>query len=479
MSAKRPNILFILADQHSPLEMGCAGHPVVQTPHLDQLSSEGVVFDNCYCQNPLCVPSRASLLTGQYCRSHGIYDNQHILESNSVTFPRVLSSAGYRTCLIGKAHFNGEQFQGFQQRPYGDLFGQAHQPDPRRDSTMGVTGLGRLLVQPGPSAIPIALTQTEVCVAEAAKWLQAHIGLHVAQPFCLCVHLDKPHFPMNPPRRYFARYERNVILPDVPRDYLERAVPFVREAIAVNGAGEHFGKDRELHERALAAYYGCVEWVDDAVGRLLEVLEYLELAEDTVVIYASDHGEMAARHGFWQKTVFFEPSARVPLIMRWPMGFSGGQRRSEPVGLIDLFPTLSEIAAAATPATCEGLSLLPLLRSGQIARDAIFSESVVLKHPEHAGCMIRTGHWKYSLYLDGYDELYDIVEDPQEWHNLAMDSQYRDAVEELRDRVTRFWHPEEQAHRYSTTPRMAREKHFYEFSNQFLLGDGVVVDARP
>ncbi|MFO7611612.1 MAG: sulfatase-like hydrolase/transferase, partial [Clostridia bacterium] len=166
---KRPNILFILSDQHSPHVLGCAGNRDIRTPNLDSLASEGVVLDNMYCQNPLCVPSRASLITGRYSRNTGIYDNMHIMEANTTTLPGVLSANGYRTCLIGKSHFNGEQYHGYMQRPYGDLYGQGHQPDPGRRPEFGINGLGDVLANSGPSEMPIELTQTEICVAEACK----------------------------------------------------------------------------------------------------------------------------------------------------------------------------------------------------------------------------------------------------------------------------------------------------------------------
>jgi choline-sulfatase len=477
----RPNILFLLSDQHSPHFAGYAGHPIVATPHLDRLASEGVVFGNAYCQSPLCVPSRASLLTGRYCRDLGIYDNQHVLESNGVTFPRVLAAAGYRTCVIGKTHFNGEQFQGYQDRPYGDLFGQAHQPDPRRLPERGDAGLGGVIEAAGPSGIPRPLTQTEICVAEAAKWLQTHVALRGPQPFCLSVHFDKPHFPICPPPEYFARYEGRVRLPDLPAGFLEKEVPFVRAAMRSFGICDPERRNRAAYERTLAAYCGCVEWVDDAIGRVLATLDYLGLADDTLVVYASDHGEMAGERGTWQKSVFFEASARVPLLMRWRrVTKDAGRHVPVPVGLIDLFPTFCALAGVATPSGCRGVSLLPLLH-GEVAldRDAIFSESVILNAPEQAGCMIRTGPWKYNYYLDGRDELYDVARDPQEWNNLAAVPELQAVRMTLRQRVLAFWEPDKQLARYHGCPRMARQKHFYEFSNQFLLGDGTVADARP
>ncbi|MCC6145168.1 MAG: sulfatase-like hydrolase/transferase [Candidatus Hydrogenedentes bacterium] len=480
MTLPRPNVLFLFSDQHSPRFLGHVGHPVVRTPQLDRLAREGVVFDRAYCQSPLCCPSRASLLTGRYCRDLGIYDNQHILESNGVTFPRVLGAAGYRTCLIGKAHFNGEQFQGYQERPYGDLCGQAHQPDPQRLPERGDAGLGGLIEAAGPSGIPLPLTQTEICVAESAKWLQAHVASRGGQPFCLSVHFDKPHFPICPPPEYFKRYEGRVHLPDLPDGFLEKEVPFVRAAMRNFGICDAERRDRAAHEHALAAYCGCVEWMDDAVGRILATLDYLGLAENTLVVYSSDHGEMAGERGTWQKSVFYEASARVPLLMRLPsITGASGRRIATPVGLIDLFPTFCELAGVATPDTCGGTSLLPLLRSATIDRDAIFSESVVLKEPEHAGCMIRTGRWKYNTYLDGAEELYDLDADPGEWINLAAAPAHRAVLDDLRRRVVAFWQPEKQLARYRACPRMPRQKHFYPYSNQFVLGDGAIVDARP
>ena len=476
---KRPNILFFFSDQHSPHVTGFGGNDTIDTPSLDRLAAEGVVFDNAYCQNPLCVPSRCSVVTGRYCRNIGIYDNQHILEQNCATFPRVLSAAGYRTCLIGKAHFNGEQFHGYQQRPYGDFYGQAHQPDPGRMPEKGPAGLGGVIKAAGPSGIPLPLTQTEICVAEASKWLQCHAGLHGEQPFCLSVNFDKPHFPICPPPHLFNKYVDRVKLPAVREGHLDRTVPFARKAIDATHTGYHHFEP-EAHLKTLAAYYGCVDWVDDAIGRILSVLEYLGLDENTIVIYSTDHGEMGGEHGTWQKTLFYEASARVPLIVRWPGKATPGHTVEAPVGLIDLFPTMCEVAGIETPESCDGVSLTPVLSVGNdLGRDAIFSESTVLKHPTHAGCMIRTGNWKYAYYMDGAEELYNLDTDPDEWDNLAGKPENTDLQADLRRRVIDFWEPDKQIDRFNATPSMAREKHFYEYSNQFMLGDGTVVDARP
>ena len=470
----RPNILFLFSDQHHASVLGCAGNHVIRTPNLDRLAADGVRFDHAYCQNPLCVPSRASVLSGRYSRNLGIYTNTDFMEPNSCTIPRVLSAHGYRSCLVGKAHFNGEQFQGYQERPYGDLYGQAHQPDPRRTPTNGEAGLGKLVDNAGPTAIPLPLTQTEICVAEASKWLQTHVDLHSGQPFCLSVNFDKPHFPVRCPEPYFAHYAGRLRVSETPEDYRDSAVPFVQMAI------DRLGFQNEDGDRYLAAYYGCVEWVDDAIGRVLQVLDYLGLADDTLVIYASDHGDMLGEKGVWNKTLFFDSSARVPLIMRWPSHFTRNTVVHDLVGLVDLFPSLCDAAGIDVPATCDGISLLPALTgSGMPSDRSLFCESAFLGEPTASGCMVRRGQWKYAYYLDGARELYNLQDDPDEWHNLAAEPALADVVKSLHAELCRFWEPATHLDRLAATPRTRREKHFYPFSNQFMLGNGTVANARP
>lgn len=477
---KQPNILFILSDQHSPHVTGWEGNQSVDTPRLDELASEGVAFRNMYCQNPLCVPSRASLMTGQYSRTTGIYDNMHIMQANITTLPRTLSKNGYKTCLIGKSHFNGEQYHGYQQRPYGDIYGQGHQPDPERLPKFGINGLGGAISNNGPSEMPVELTQTEICVAEASKWLQLHKSGGSDQPFMLSVHFDKPHFPIRPPGKYYDKYKGKLKLPEVSEDLLADGNEFVREGILHNGTGHHYNKDHDIQLKALESYYACVEWVDDAAGRIIDVLDYLGYKEDTLVIYSSDHGEMGGEHGTWMKTLFYEASARVPMVMRWPGVIKAGSVSDGIAGLIDMFPTICDAAGIEIPEECEGISLIPHLKDGAaVDREGIFSESAVLLATEYAGCMYRTGTHKYCYYIDGSEELYDLAADPDELNDLASNEKYTELVLKYRKTVKDFWKPEEYMERLAATPIMCKEKHFYEFSNQFITGDGRILDARP
>jgi choline-sulfatase len=472
MKKNRPNILFILTDQHRHDFAGFAGHETVQTPNLDRLAAAGMVFSNAYCQNPLCVPSRSSLLTGKYSRNIGIYENQDILDPDAITFPSLLSQNGYRTCLIGKAHFNGDQYHGYQQRPYGDIFGQAHQPDPRRDSSE--SGLGGMIKNSGPSGIPLPLTQTEICTAETAKWLQEHTALYPEQPFMLSVNFDKPHFPMRAPEKYLSRYRGRIKPKKIADEQFDRQVPFVKRAAEVFG-----GFDAETEIRAIEGYCACIEWVDDAIGRILNVLKYLELQENTIVIYSSDHGELAGQYGAWNKTLFFDACNKVPLIISCPGKFSAG-RSDELVGLIDICPTLCDIAGIDIPRECDGESVLPiLLGNGQMTREAIFSESAFLGAPQYAGCMIRQGRWKYNYYLDGAEELYDMAEDPLELNNLAADINHADLKKALKQRLIDFWEPDMQLARATAIAKVEQHKHCYKYSNQFVTEGGTLFDAKP
>lgn len=477
----KPNILFFLSDQHAFDFAGYAGGDV-DTPNLDALAREGCVFENAYCQNPLCVPSRSSLLTGRYSKHLGIYENRHILAPEIPTMPGVFAANGYRTCLIGKAHFNGDQYHGYQERPYGDFLGQGHQPEHIRvPGEADESGLGDILVNSGSTAIPLPMTQTEICVAESVKKLQEYASDTDESSFFLSVNFEKPHFPYRAPAALFEKYRGRASLKDTPPQYAQtRAVEFVRKAFEVNGAWEHYGKDRDIHLNALAAYLACVEWVDDAIGRVLGALETLGLADDTIIIYASDHGEMAGDKGAWQKTVFFDRSAKVPLIIHYPARFRRGAAVAEPVGLIDLFPTLCEAAGIDVPSFCDGASLLDTLVDGRPpARDTVYAESAVLKVPEHAGCMVRKGRYKYIYYLRGRHELYDMESDPDELENLAGDPAFIQIEKELRETAAEFWKPEEQIERYRNCPVSEKEKHFYLYSNQFALPDGTLIDAKP
>jgi choline-sulfatase len=327
----------------------------------------------------------------------------------------------------------------------------------------------------GACGIPLPLTQTEICVSETTKWLQEHVALHREQPFLLSVNFDKPHFPFKAPVKYLRHYQDQTTPFECSDEYIANSVPFVRRAAETFGCG--WGKDDQT--KALEGYCACIEWVDDAIGRILDSLEYLGLREDTVIVYASDHGELAGQYGSWNKTLFFDASSKVPLIFNWPGRIPVGQR-DHLTGLIDLFPTFCDLADVESPDDCDGESLTSSF-SGEsdMCQRMIFSESAFLGAPAHAGCMIRKDNWKYNYYLDGAEELYDMENDSLEVRNVAGDKKLANIKRELKKILVQFWMPECHSQRISHTNKAMRHKHCYEFSNQFVSKDGTMFDARP
>jgi choline-sulfatase len=353
-AARRPNILVLLPDEQSVHALGCYGSRAAQTPHIDRLAAQGATLDAAYTNCPLCVPSRLSLLAGKHPHKVNAWDNRSVLEPGARTFARHLSEAGYRTCLIGKMHFAGEeQRHGFDERPYGDLCGWSHQPDPPDTAH----GLSRIAA--GPAAIPEAQMQETIVNREAIAFLRRHAVGDRQQPFMLVLGYNRPHFPLRPPLRFWERYwPTGFDLPDVPPDAVERLHPWIRD---VRHRSDGDGFTEEQTARGRAGYYACVSFVDEKIGEVLAALDEMGLVDDTVVIYISDHGETMGEHELWGKRTFYEGSARVPFIVRWPGRVPAGARSDAPAELVDLYPTLCDLAGVAPPEGLDGDSLLPVL----------------------------------------------------------------------------------------------------------------------
>jgi len=409
----RPNILILLPDEQSVHALGCYGNRVVQTPAIDRLAAEGVTLDAAYTNCPLCVPSRMSLLTGLHPHKIDAWDNRSVLEPGANTFARHLSAAGYLTCLIGKMHFAGEeQRHGFDLRPYGDLCGWSHQPDPPETAR----GLSRIAA--GPADIPEEKMQEVIVNREAIAFLRAHAAGDRSQPFLLVLGYNRPHFPLRAPARFWERYwPHGYDLPQVPADNLERLHPWIR---AVRHRSDGDGFTEEQTARGRAGYYACVSFVDEKVGEVLGALDDLALAGDTVVIYTSDHGETMGEHDLWGKRTFYEGSARVPFIVRWLGHLTPGTRAAAPTELVDLYPTLCDLAGVPAPEGLDGDSLLPVVSGhAQRWRDvAVCDYAQWLPAPAR---MVRRGDWKLNYYTGAGFELFNLHEDPGELENRADD----------------------------------------------------------
>ena len=412
-----PNILVIMSDEHDPAVMGSSGHPLVQTPNLDRLAAAGTVFNHAYCNSPICVPSRMAFLTGNYCHRIGVWDLGSPLRADTPTFGHYFTAAGYETVLCGRTHMaGGDRLHGFGTRLFDDMDtwrsrqAPRRTPEARRGSNSHVTECG-----PGPGA----WYDYDTTVADLSmRYLNGKAAHSSERPWLLYSGLMYPHFPLTCPPEYYRRYDPAAVTPaDLRGETLDSQHPAIRQL-------RYFFRNEEIvpepvQRRALASYYGLVTLVDDLVGSMLAAIDNSPLRDNTVVIYLSDHGEMAGQHGIWQKQCFYEASVRVPMILRTPRG-AAGQRIGASVSLVDLLPTLLDLAGIDIPSGLPGASLAHLQPDPGGAERTVFSEY----HAQgmlQGGYMIKRGDWKYNYYVGHEPQLFDLRVDPGEFHDLAAD----------------------------------------------------------
>lgn len=478
--AHRPNILLILTDQHSPHIAGFMGNRHIDTGALDGLASRSVVFESAYCQSPLCVPSRMSLWSGKYPHHISAWANQSVLSADHMTMPRWLAGQGYTTASAGKMHFRGtDQMQGFQYRPYGDLVESSvtcHQPDPP-DTVDGRStnhAVGRFPFA-GSSAIPEGLHADTLVTIESLGWLLEHQDAHPDQPWFFCASYFRPHFPLTAPGRYVRKYlARNLPRPPLPEGYPDALHPHDRFIV------DDFRLTRfsdEEHQLALAAYYAALDYVDDRIGELIAGLQQAGFLDNTYIVYASDHGDLAGEHGLWWKRSYYEASAGVPLLISGP-GIDPGRVES-PVELVDLLPTVCDWAGIDTPPDLDGESLLPLLSGRPQERHKRTARSELLGgHEATRFRMVRDERWKYVDFPTSQPRLFDLANDPDETTDLIAQPPADAPVAELAAVLNQggSWVALEELHQ---TAR-ARLEPFETRGNsavQFRLADGRVIDG--
>ena len=455
--ASRPkSVLFLLSDQHSPRALGIEGDPYARTAHLDQLAASGVRFGSAYCTNPVCTPSRASILTGLYTRHHRTWSNRTPWPFEVKTMAHTFGRAGYISALIGKMHFVDAQTHGFDYRldfndwfqylgpktkiyaeelgkensgsglpqidalweDYGDPWIGTRSPDERKSA-----------VHPGrPSKLAERDHFESFVSRESIRFLRKH---GKQQPFFLISSYLKPHDPFMPAERFARMFPPDGIrLPETWKKVDLATVPReIRERIQ-NNSGMPELSDPAMVRLRIAMYYANLAQLDDCIGQVLNTLRELDLDEDTIVVYSSDHGEMLGAHGLWHKFVFYEQSVGVPLIIRVPGLSPAGKRAATPVSLVQLFATLAEACGIPVPAGLDGSSLVPVLREPAKVLDSTVYSEFALGTP-NAKYMIRRGDLKYSFYVNDSDELYDLRADPQEMRNLASLLEHRGRVEEM------------------------------------------------
>lgn len=432
----RPNILFLFAEQHHPKVLSPAGHPIVKTPHMQRLADEGVFFENAYCPTPLCMPSRTSTILGRFSHDTGIVKN--ILNKEMIgdqpNLPRNIQQAGYRTAYFGKTHLGTsiddsiERFNrlGYEEGlPVKGKIGNMHdwQEDPyinyqkekgireiflddyrlRQERRKEPGGLSR--IHTNPLAVEDYIDQW--ITDRANEWLENY---NDERPFFLSVNWPGPHAFRDPPEPYASMYDPEHM--DAPiEDPMTLAPAKLRErqqeTLRLMGEGEGWRHIR-------AAYYGQITVIDDGIGQILDTLERKGLLDNTLIIYAADHGEMLADHGMVNKSLMYESSVAIPFIVRLPGRFPAGQRPRSLVSLIDLAPTLLEMAKAEPLPEMHGQSLVPVLEGKVDDRNEVFSEYQDMR-------MVRQGPWKYVTDPSwSVSQLFNLDDDPQELNNLIQ-----------------------------------------------------------
>jgi choline-sulfatase len=440
---KRPNVLWIVADDHAPYVSATYGNKVVHTPNLDRLASEGVRFERAYCCSPVCTAARQAFLTGRYPRSIGVTQLSSVLPESERTLAHELADAGYRTGALGKMHFNSRLKHGFQKRLDLEEFNALRRREGKKALPAGVA------VQPpwrpfkdparvwlNSACLPFGFMEDDTSAVYFAREAERFMR-EGDEPFFLVTSFYEPHSPYNFPVEFRGRH--------APGDFVAPKVN-----AADTGQVPLVFKDLTDAEKrgSIAAYHTSVEFLDHSVGRVLEALERSGRADNTIVVYLADHGYMLGQHGRFEKHCGFEPAVRVPLIVRMPGAGRAGAATTAMVQTIDLAPTILDVCGLKAPPRMQGKSFAPALRDP----NAPHRDHVVIEYSENAEAYIRTDRWKF-IYCAGNRErkdgyvtanptpgrtirLYDLREDPGELNNLAGTREHAEQVEAFTRQLT-------------------------------------------
>ena len=455
MPTDRPNILFIMSDDHASHAMSCYNSRINQTPNLDRIANEGMRFDNCFCTNSICAPSRAVILTGTYNHINGVTTLATHLDGRQLTFPKLFQQAGYQTAMIGKWHLG---------------HGGIHDP----------TGFDYWNVLPGqglyhnPKMIEMGEEKvyqgyvTDIITDLCLDWLKAR---DTNRPFMLMYHHKAPHRAWEPDEKHAHMYENE----DIPEpetfwdDYSNRASAAEAAKMRVDRdmnktdlkelppEGLSPEEDKKWkYQRYIKDYLRCVASIDDNVGRMLDYLDAEGLTDNTIVIYTSDQGFFLGDHGWYDKRFMYEESLRMPFIIRYPKEIKPGSINTDMILNTDFAPTFLDYAGIDIPETFQGSSMRPLL-NGETPED--WQTSMYYRywmhlthHHVYAHYGVRTHRYKLIYYYaDGLNqkgsiedtkepewELFDLEKDPYELNSVYDDPEYADIVRELKNELYRL-----------------------------------------
>lgn len=436
----RPNVLLIMADDLNN-DLGTYGHPIVKTPNLDRLAARGVRFDRAYNQFPLCSPSRVSLLTGlrpDATRVHDLQTDFRKVLPDVVTLPQMFKRNGYVSARVGKIYHYGNPGQigtsGLDDPASWDEFVNPRGIDKDEEKTLTnltpTRGLGAALAYYASPAADEQHTDGKVAAETIAL-----LNKHKDRPFFIGAGFYRPHCPFIAPRKYFDLYP----LDTIPAPAASPASWMPPPARYTNPP--HWGISGQGQRESIRAYYASISFLDANVGRVLDALDRLGLASNTIVVFVSDHGYQLGEHGQWMKQTLFERSARTPLIVAGPGVTAAGRASPRVVELLDIYPTLATLAGVRAPKGLQGRSLAPLLKDPDARWDhpAITQVRRGPAASSFKGYSIRTERWRYTEWDNGAQgaELYDETADPKETRNLVTDPQHRKVVADLQRRLHR------------------------------------------
>ena len=505
MPADRPNVLFIMADQHSRAENGCYGHPIVRTPHIDGLAETGIRYDNAFCASPLCGPSRVSWITGTHPHTHGAVTHNNrrhrsgkvyhkLIEPGIHSLVRDMRDAGVQTWGAGFLHADqhaegadlGAHGAGFLKdsaRPAGNAFDNLGFDAYRCDARSYRERVGADVserynkaniisemwehsyrnVEGEPFPYDESQMWDTLITDECLDFLDAR---DPERPFFAYAGFRAPHPPWCAPPRFHELYDPDDIgeLPNYRVTFTDRP----RRVVERINYYELWNLPEEMIRKSIAAYFGFVTYVDHCVGRLVEGLEARGLRDDTLVVYASDHGEMLYRNGICEKHTFFEDAIRIPLLFSWPGQLPAGAASDAMVSNIDLLPTLLRLQGVDVPDFVEGQDLAPTFTGGHV-QDEVYAEYY---HSLDPCRMVRDRRYKYIHTEEDVCELYDIENDPLEQVNLAWYPQYAPRIERMHAQVMAGWEIPE-------VPVWAAWNDLNERKQRLRLSDPDIIDPRP
>ena len=437
--AERPNILYIMSDDHASHAVSCYGSRINKTPHLDRIAREGMRFDNCFCTNSICAPCRAVVLTGKYSHLNGVIDNRLRFDGEQQTVAKLLQKAGYQTAMIGKWHLKSLP-TGFDY--FFVLPGQGAYHNPTFKDN-------------GPETVRLKGYVTDIITDKTIAWLKQR---KAGKPFFLMCHHKAPHRNWQPDDKHARMYENeDRPLPETFWDDYETRSDAARQqrmhmkdlnrADLKQPVPEGLDKKAEMkwrYQRYIKDYLRCIASIDDNVGRLLKYLDESGLAANTLVIYTSDQGFYLGDHGWFDKRFMYEESLRMPLVARYPKGIKPGSVNDDIVLNLDFAETFLDFAGAPVPKDMQGRSIRPVL-AGKTPAD--WRTSMYYHYYEYPGAHsvkrhfgVRTKRHKLIHFYHDIDawELFDLQKDPHELKNVYGDPAYAGVVKDLKAELARL-----------------------------------------